>query len=596
MKTNYMRRLFAWRRIEFAKNCVIWTICHSLPLAYALLVKAIFDALSGKAPAGYNAWTLITILAVAYGARQTLLLYGFYLFPRYHLAIQAFFRRNLLDYLMTARGARILSQSPAGALSSFRDDIDDICDYAESWIDVWGTLIAGIGAIAILLWIDPVIAAIVCAPLLGITLLTRQLTPRIRKLRRRTREETSRVIDFIGETIAAVQAVKVVGAEKTVTEHFRSLCNERHKRALADVLLSESIRSMNNGLINVGLGFVLTAAAWKIGRGSLSVGDLALFMQLLPRLTRLLILMGDMMAQRRKVSVATDRMQHLLVDAPQDQIVNPAPLKLTEPLAPFSPEPRTGTRLEHLKVHGLSFRYPNSGEGIEDVSFSLKRGDFVVVTGRIGAGKTTLLRVLQGLVPMSAGEISWNGRLVDDPASFFTPPHSSYTAQTPQLFSESLRDNVLVGDPHDDHLGLALHWAAMGPDVATLEHGVNTLVGPRGMKLSGGQIQRVGAARMLSRRAELLIIDDLSSALDVATEQQLWQSLLSERDAAFLVVSTRRPTLRRATQILLLENGRLTARGRFDELLASSAEMRRICDQDESSEVEQVYEDETVCV
>lgn len=587
-RTRYMLRLFAWRRIEFLKNCLVWTLCHTLPLAYALLVKAIFDTLSGKAPLGYNAWTLITILAMAYAAHQTSLLFGFQLFPRYHLAVQAFFRRNLLDYLMTARGARILPESPAGALSSFRDDIDDICDYAESWIDLWGTLVSGVGALAILFWIDPVIAAIVCVPLLGITLLTRQLSPNIRKLRRRTREETTRVIDFIGETIAAVQAVKVAGAEETMTAHFRSLCNERHKRALADVLLAGSIRSLNNGLVNVGVGVVLTAAAWKMGRGSLSIGDLALFMQLLPRLTRLLILMGDMMAQHRKVGVATDRMQRLLVDASQDQIVNPAPLKLTGPLAPFAPKPRAGTRLELLEVVGLSFRHSSSGEGIEDVTFSLRRGDFVVVTGRIGAGKTTLLRVLQGLLPKAAGEILWNRRLVDDPATFFIPPHSSYTAQTPQLFSETLRDNVLVGDPHDDHLRLALESAAMGPDVAALEHGVNTMVGPRGMKLSGGQVQRVGAARMLSRRADLLIIDDLSSALDVATEQQLWRSLLSQRQAAFLVVSTRRQTLRRATQILLLENGRITARGTFDALLASSAEMRRICDEDDSSEVDQL--------
>lgn len=582
--TKYMLRLFAWRRGEFLKTCLVWMFCHTVPLSYALLMKAIFDTLSGQAPAGYNAWTLIAILATAHASRQIALLFGFRLFTRYYLAVQAYFRRNLLDYLMTARGSRILPESPAGAVSRLRDDVDDIADYVEYWTDACGSLIYGVGALAILFWIDPVIAAIVCAPLFAITLLTRSLTPTIRKLRLRAREETARVTDFIGETFAAVQAVKVADEEDAVTEHFRSLCHKRQRRALADVLLTESIHSVNNGLVYIGTGFVLTATAWKMGRGSLTVGDLAVFLQLLQRITHLLTLVGDMMARHRRVGVATERMHQLLVDAPQDQIVNPAPVALTGPAGSFTPELREGTRLQTLDVVGLSFRYPNGGAGIDDVSFSLGRGDFIVVTGRIGSGKTTLLRVLQGLLPKTAGEILWNGQPVSDPATFFTPPHSSYTPQSTRLFSESLCDNVLMGDPHDDRLLLALEWAAMGPDLPALENGINTMVGPRGMKLSGGQVQRVGAARMFSRGADLLIIDDLSSALDVATEQQLWRSLLSERDVGCLVVSHRRPALRRATQILLLENGRVAARGTLDELLASSAEMRRIWDEEKDLE------------
>ena len=228
----------------------------------------------------------------------------------------------------------------------------------------------------------------------------------------------------------------------------------------------------------------------------------------------------------------------------------------------------------------MSFRYPGTEAGIEGLN---SRSDVAISSSlRVAsaAGKTTLLRVLLGLLPKTAGEVLWNGEPVEDLASFFTPPHSSYTAQIPRLFSETLRDNVLLGDTHDDHLLPALKCAAMETDLAALENGVGTMVGARGVKLSGGQVQRVSAARMFARGTDLMIFDDLSSALDVATEKQLWQSLLSQCEATCLVVSHRRPALLRATQILVLENGRITARGTLNDLLATCPEMRRIWDED----------------
>ena len=582
---QYMKRLFAWRRREFILNCLAWGVFHLIPLLNGLVVRAVFNALSGSAPAGLNAWTFLAILACAYATRQGTFLLAIRLLSRYYLSAQAFLRRNLLDHLMMAAGSRVLPESPSEAVSRFRDDVSDITAYLESWTDFGGFMLYGICSMAVLAWIDPWITLVAGTPLLLMTLLMRRLSPVIRTYRRRMREATARITDSIGEAFAAVQAIKVAGGEEAMTAHFRSLGEERRRRALADVLLTEMIRGVNNGLVYVGIGLMLTLAASRIRSGEFSVGDLAIFIQLLPRITNVMTFVGgDVMAQHRRVRVATERMEQLMVDAPAGKLVESRELTLDGDAPLFAPMAREGEWLERLQVRGLTFRYPNSPNGIERVSFHLQRGDFVVVTGRIGSGKSTLLRVLQGLLPCETGEIEWNGRRVDDPATFFSPPHSSYTAQAPRLFSESLRDNVMMGAGGEEDLAAAMHLAAMGPDLATFEHGMDTLVGTRGVKLSGGQVQRASAARMFARGADLLIFDDLSSALDVATERQLWESLGRSKDATCLVVSHRRPALRRATKILLLSEGRLIAEGRLEELLRTQAEMRRLWDAEAEEE------------
>lgn len=258
------------------------------------------------------------------------------------------------------------------------------------------------------------------------------------------------------------------------------------------------------------------------------------------------------------------------------------------------PKKRPDDRLERLEVHGLTYRFPGTDNGIENINLSLARGSFTVVTGRVGAGKTTLLRTVLGLLPRDTGTITWDGVDIDDAATCFVPQRSAYTPQVPRLFIEPLRDNILMGLPEQQvDLAGALRMGVLEQDVALLERGLDTVVGPRGVRLSGGQVQRAAAVRMFVRDPELLVFDDLSSALDIATERSLWERLEARRSGppegqggrantaepsplTCLVVSHRRAALRRADQIVVLKAGRVDAVGTLDELLPVNHELQRI--------------------
>jgi ABC-type bacteriocin/lantibiotic exporter with double-glycine peptidase domain len=356
-------------------------------------------------------------------------------------------------------------------------------------------------------------------------------------------------------SLSAARTVKLAGATQGVLGHLARLDHERSERQRREIAIqvwARSTPSMASGLLPI--------AVWVLYLlGHLSAGATLVAVATLAAARWFAWTSASLVSQLPSARVWTRRTVSMCGVAAYSAAV--PGVDLSAGTAP-PPAPAVRRPLHRLDLVGFSAVHEDGTVGVHGVDLSVHRGELVLVLGPVGSGKSSMLRALAGIVHHT-GELRWNGEPVTEPEMFLRPNQVGYVAQLPRVLSGTVGDNIRLG--HEvDPVG-AVSTAQLDHDLAVAGSGLGLVIGHKGTRLSGGQLQRLALARALAPRTELLIADDVSSALDVTTELDLWRAL---RELGVTVVgsTSKRAALVQADRVLVLIAGVPVDQGTWAEL------------------------------
>ncbi|MGN6250438.1 MAG: ATP-binding cassette domain-containing protein [Marmoricola sp.] len=525
-------------------------LVSALTGAFGALTGWVWGHLVADLRAGERPVLLTAVLVVALLVSPVLLAAAIRVYPRWWVAVMLRVRTSVLHgQTRTHR----LERTPPGEVVARSMDADRMARYADRWVDFLnGLVIAAVTALA-------AGRALAGGVLLAVMVTSAVASSLGRRVAGRSAAASSAARARFGRSLVSsldgIRTVKLAAATPDVHRHLHAVDGGRVDAAVREHRVQALLDGVPIVMVQAGVVAawgILVAGGWGLATALLVAGAVNGF-DWFGRVAGSVVTEAPGTAAWMR---ATSRLA-----GGGDLMELPAGVDL---LSGAAPAPDAGARdpLRELRVAGLTAVHDDGTIGVHDVDLTVHRGELVLLLGPVGSGKSSLLGALAGLVT-SRGEISWNGEPITDPEAVLRPGRVAHVAQVPRVLSGTFAGNVGLDHP-DRPLDAALEAARLERDVAAAG-GPDALVGHRGVRLSGGQVQRLALARALACEADVLLADDVSSALDAATEVELW-SALRERRATVLGATSKAAALAQADRVVVLQEGTVRATGPWRDL------------------------------
>ncbi|HUP13551.1 MAG TPA: ABC transporter ATP-binding protein, partial [Niastella sp.] len=430
--------------------------------------------------------------------------------------------------------------------------------FINSFINVLFTSFVGVG---FLLWYSInrnwLLVPVFFVGIVLLGSLTGLVSKRIKGIQRSINRQTDRQAGVITESLRNIELVKSLGL--TFPE-IRRLNEQTLKIFDLEMLKAKKVSSLSflqGNMLNLLKQSILFILLWLIFRKVLTTGELIAMQFISTAIFNPLQELGNLIILYREADASLKSFDRLMNKPIEHRPENSIELG----------------KLESLQFDQVVFKHKTANyNAIDGISFSIKPGETIAFVGPSGSGKSTLVKLLVGLYTPVEGNICFNG--INSNQIRYNPLRRQigFVTQDTQLYAGSIKDNLLFVNPNatDDDINEALRKASASALIAKASHGLNTILGESGMKLSGGEKQRLSIARALLRQPELLIFDEATSALDSLTEEEITSTIrqISEsRQQMTILIAHRLSTIMHADVIYVLEKGKISETGTHNELL-----------------------------